>query len=301
MSLEEFAALNGAQISTDNFVLVNRWNYIEDAEVPVDFSFIVYSSRGKSSVSVDGKRYLISGPTVAVVHPGQRVCVHSVSEDYSGRMLCMGGEIGMELSISDVFLTMFVFEDSPIVKITKSFSEACELFFEAFERVNRFDDNPYKRDCLVNLLRSFFYSAGYYLMRSLKFRGASSLYNLSSRFSSRAEGNIKDFISLVEGNAQTQRRLSFYAEKMGYNPKYLTSMIKKETGYSAQELIDRYATLKAMAKLAYGTKNIKEISVEMEFSSQSDFGKYFKRNTGKSPLEYRKIRERLAAKRVCSG
>ena len=43
-----------------------------------------------------------------------------------------------------------------------------------------------------------------------------------------------------------------------------------------------------MAKLTYTHKSIKEISNEMEFPTQSDFGKFFKRMTGKSPLEYKK-------------
>jgi len=65
-------------------------------------------------------------------------------------------------------------------------------------------------------------------------------------------------------------------------------MVKKETGLSGQEIIDQYAILAAMAKLTYTRKSIKEISNEMEFPTQSDFGKFFKRMTGKSPLEYRK-------------
>lgn len=297
MTFEEFISLNGASVSTDNFCMMERGISYPEGEFTAEFTIIMYVSAGKASISVDGVPFSINGRSIAVVHPGQRLHVHEIAPDFHCKLLAMGGEIGMELSISDVFLTMFIFDETPVLKITSSFADAATLFFEAFERVNRFEDNPYKKDCLVNLLRSFFYSAGYFLMRSLKFRESSKLYSISSRFSAHAESNIKEFISLVEKHSQTERRLAFYADSMGYHPKYLSSMIKKETGYTAQELIDKYAILKAMSKLAYGTKSIKEIATEMDFPSQSDFGKYFKRNTGKSPLEYRKIRERLASRR----
>lgn len=94
----------------------------------------------------------------------------------------------------------------------------------------------------------------------------------------------------MESNAKTTRRLSFYAQQLDYHPRYLSAMVKKETGLSGQEIIDQYAVLTAMAKLTYTHKSIKEISNEMNFPTQSDFGKYFKRLTGKSPAQYRKAK-----------
>jgi AraC-like DNA-binding protein len=46
--------------------------------------------------------------------------------------------------------------------------------------------------------------------------------------------------------------------------------------------------LEARALLKSTDKSIGQISDELNFPSQSFFGKYFKRRTGSSPLQYRK-------------
>ena len=140
---------------------------------------------------------------------------------------------------------------------------------------------------ILQLLRAFYYSTGYYLNKALGF-DYDQIYRLSLENRYDKTSIISSFINLVEVNARYNRKLAFYAGKLDYNPRYLSAMIKKETGLSGQEIIDQYAILAAMAKLTYTHKSIKEISNEMEFPTQSDFGKFFKRMTGKSPLEYKK-------------
>ena len=91
-------------------------------------------------------------------------------------------------------------------------------------------------------------------------------------------------------NPVTAEKITRIAKELDYNPKYLSALVKRQTGYSGQALIDQYSVLTAMAKLSYGHRSIKEISDEMNFQSQSDFGKFFKRMTGVSPINYRKDR-----------
>ena len=57
---------------------------------------------------------------------------------------------------------------------------------------------------------------------------------------------------------------------------------------SAKEWIDDYVVLEAKALLKSTNMTIQQISYELNFPSQSFFGKYFKRSVGLSPLEYRK-------------
>ena len=52
--------------------------------------------------------------------------------------------------------------------------------------------------------------------------------------------------------------------------------------------IDDYVTLEIKLMLKNTTKSIKEIAQELNFSSQSFLGKYFKDRVGVSPKEYRK-------------
>jgi AraC-like DNA-binding protein len=65
-------------------------------------------------------------------------------------------------------------------------------------------------------------------------------------------------------------------------------VIKEASGTTANDWIDRYVVLEAKALLKSTGMTIQQISEELNFSSQSFFGKYFKRRTGMSPSEYKK-------------
>ena len=76
------------------------------------------------------------------------------------------------------------------------------------------------------------------------------------------------------------------AERLHITPKYLSSVIKEVSGKSA-EWIDQYVILEAKALLRYSGLSIQEIAYELNFSTQSFFGKYFKHHTGISPSAYK--------------
>lgn len=284
MDLNEFCGLNGRPYGKIMIMADCIWP--ADEFVP-EFNILIYTNNGSARLCVNGKEYLMSPRSLSFIKAGQRIAISDVSDNFNAKTLVIGGDLGQELSISSVFLTVFIIDETPVLKVTAEYAEATSLFFGAMKRVMQFSPNPYKDECIFSLLRAFYYTTGYYLNKALGF-DCEQIYKLSLEPQRNKANIISAFINLVETNANTVRKLSFYARKLDYNPRYLSAMIKKETGLSGQEIIDQYAILAAMAKLTYSHKSIKEISNEMEFSTQSDFGKFFKRMTGHSPSEYRK-------------
>ena len=94
------------------------------------------------------------------------------------------------------------------------------------------------------------------------------------------------FLALVQQNFRKERFLEFYASKLEVTPKHLSRTIKKQTGYTAVEWIERYVILEAKVLLKSSNLNIQQIADELNFPSQSFFGKYFKKLTGVSPKEF---------------
>lgn len=286
MTYEEFCSLNGCDASQTMHIL--RGATFPDGEFIPDFTLMLYSTGGLSEISIDGKMYNIRRKCISVWRPGQRISF-SPDKSLEFQMLVISGNFQRYLNVGSVFLTTFVTEEYPVIRITSAYNDALRHFFESISIVNNFQDNPYRKDCQLSILRALFYSTGYYVFRSLRFKNG-DLYKFASEYPSFEKNVTSRFIRLIEKYSMRQRRLSFYAEKLDYHPKYLSSLIKRETGHSGQDLIDQYSALTAMAKLSYGHQSIKEISDEMNFQSQSDFGKFFKRITGVSPLSYRKSR-----------
>ena len=104
---------------------------------------------------------------------------------------------------------------------------------------------------------------------------------------SKQEVLLEDFLDFVQKHYKEERSVEFYADKLCLTPKYLSTVIRQTSGKTAGEWIDEYVVLEAKALLKSTKMTIQQISEELNFPSQSFFGKYFKRLSGVSPKEYK--------------
>ena len=103
----------------------------------------------------------------------------------------------------------------------------------------------------------------------------------------RQEEYFERFLKAVSADYKEQRSVQYYADKLHITPKYLSTVIKEASGRSAADWIDEFVIQEAKVLLKFSSKSIQEITYHLNFSTQSFFGKYFKRHTGISPSEYR--------------
>ena len=104
--------------------------------------------------------------------------------------------------------------------------------------------------------------------------------------SNRTDELFNRFVVLLREHCRTQRSVEFYAAQMGITPKYLSLILKKKSGRNASKLIDEAVVYEAKRLLKYSGLSIGEISDNLNFTSQSFFGKYFKQRVGVSPSRY---------------
>lgn len=107
----------------------------------------------------------------------------------------------------------------------------------------------------------------------------------------RSSNLAERFLAMVETEYRNHRTLSYYADRLCKNTKYLSRVIKESTGKSATDWIERCVVMDAKAQLLSTHKRISEISDDLGFPSPSFFGKYFKRQTGLSPNAFRKVNQ----------
>ncbi len=87
---------------------------------------------------------------------------------------------------------------------------------------------------------------------------------------------------------QESREVQYYAHLLCLSPKYFGSIIKKQTGISANEWISGYIIVQAKSLLRHSKDlNIQQISYQLGFPDPAAFTRYFKTYTGLSPKEYR--------------
>lgn len=112
----------------------------------------------------------------------------------------------------------------------------------------------------------------------------------SSEIQTTLAGNplVGKFRQLLIQNYMHERKLDFYARHLNVTAKYLSAVVKKQTGKSAGEWIYETIILEARVLLQNKLLTISQISNMLHFTDQSVFGKFFRANTGMSPVEYRK-------------
>ena len=71
------------------------------------------------------------------------------------------------------------------------------------------------------------------------------------------------------------------------SPRYLSDLLRKETGKSTQEHIHYHIVEMAKIELLNSSKSTSEIAYDLGFEYPQYFSKPFKKNTSFSPREYR--------------
>ncbi|MDF2518483.1 MAG: hypothetical protein K0R59_3779 [Sphingobacterium sp.] len=103
---------------------------------------------------------------------------------------------------------------------------------------------------------------------------------------SRKREILSNFYLLLKQSFRQEHRVQFYASELNITPKHLSVITKELTGKPAIELIQNVLVEEAKCLLRQGL-SVGEIAKQLHFSDQSFFGKFFKRNVGISPKEFR--------------
>lgn len=79
--------------------------------------------------------------------------------------------------------------------------------------------------------------------------------------------------------------ITFYASQLCITPKYLTAIVKQQSGKFASAWIHE-ETIRKIKQMTTQDP-VKEIAYKLNFFNQSFFGNFFKEHTGMSPQYYR--------------
>lgn len=106
-------------------------------------------------------------------------------------------------------------------------------------------------------------------------------------FRSRQHSLFYQFLALLNDYGIYERNISFYANSLCVTPNHLGSIIKRASGLTVIQWVNRYIIQQAKVELKYSDLLVWEISESLNFPNPSFFSKFFKKETGITPGEYR--------------
>lgn len=155
-----------------------------------------------------------------------------------------------------------------------------ETLLEHYQTVSQFKDQM-----LTNLIITFLYKVKEILITAPSLEGKQFGYSsLVIKFRKHLDDHFREVltgeVTAISNSNQIAKALSVSADYMG-------TVVKKETGKTVTNWITERTITEAQSLIKNTSLSISEISYMLTFQDPTNFTKYFKKNTGFSPKEYR--------------
>ena len=266
-------------IGTD-FILFDNAHILPAFKYPfkVDVTTAMICLQGSTKGFFNMKPMLTQGPCFNVILADQILQYEEISDDFEGLFIVLSKQFTDNLffSASDRMSLFLSVKSCPYFPLSNEGLELMKTYYGMFHKIVSQKENPNRLEIVKHLTLAFFYLTG------------SQMHKLpKEEKKSKQDVLLESFLELVQKHHREERSVEFYADKLCLTPKYLSTVIRQTSGKTAGEWIDEHVVLEAKALLKSTKMTIQQISEELNFPSQSFFGKHFKRLSGMSPKEYR--------------
>lgn len=98
---------------------------------------------------------------------------------------------------------------------------------------------------------------------------------------------IREFNFLVEQHFRDKHKVADYASLLNRSPKTLSNIFQKHSSKSPLQFIQSRKILESKRLLGYSDLQVQEIGYQVGYDDVQSFSRFFKKQTGYSPLSYR--------------
>jgi AraC family transcriptional activator of pobA len=250
------------------------------------FYHLVLFTEGGGTHAIDFHTYAVKPFQIYFMIPGQ---VHSWNFEghVDGYVVNFSDHFFQAFLIKPDYLHQFPFfssitEDS-VIDLPVNTHAKMQHYFE--ELITESESGlPFGLDMVKCLLLQLFYTVGRLRHAEMPVKSTSHNYTL-----------LRDFRKLIEQHFGTVRLPKEYAELLHVTPNHLNALCKDIVGMPAGNLIRNRIVLEAKRQLVNLDLDIAEIAYKLNFEDNSYFSKFFKKQAGLTPGEFRKEEVRKVA------
>jgi AraC-like DNA-binding protein len=240
-----------------------------------DYNNIVFVTKGKTTVLVDGATVEISKDNLLLISKGQVFCFLSTAiEGYS---LKFGNCFWDKTPISASNCKAALFDSGSANMLfrlgSQNLNDIASLFLTLLNEYNS-DYYSNKPDAL----------AAYLKILVIKIANINAL--LQKDIAQYDTKLYQEFQRLVSRHFAKTHNVSDYANMLGVSPRKLTDACKS-SGMGAKEVISSEVVAEAKRLLQFSSQSVKEIASNIGFETPYQFSSFFKKHVHLSPVEFR--------------
>ena len=211
---------------------------------------------------------------VAIIFPNHKLVEMEATDDYLSSLIVVDASVLSDPMLQIINQFRYRFESLPAVKLDKcEYSMIIHVLAVMRETSNL--NLPDLRTMLVRQLEFLLRLLSYY--RSQRLNETYDYNRISSRFHNDLAKHFRQ-----------HRDVGFYAQQACLSAKHFSTVVKEETGHTAAHWI--HTQVVAEAKMLLHMRRdltVRVIADMLGFDEQATFSRYFKRETGIFPTDYR--------------
>lgn len=263
------------------------WPYTVDTGCPVsdlseahyhDFYVVHFVTEGHGTQIIDFESYSIEPGNLYFISPRQ-LHMWKVEDELKGFIMAFTEDFLVSTSFpSDSILELDFFHSvkhSPVLKISESQTAGIANQMHTMQ-----EEFTNQNDGYLSVLRASFHIFIVKLQRIFA-------TELSKNQEMKEHRLVRKFKQVVSEKYEKQLSMQEYSELLNISVSQLNSVIKDSTGLTPSQIVRNEQVLAAKRLLAHSTMNVAEICFKLNFEDPSYFGRFFKRETGYSPLAFR--------------
>lgn len=268
--------LNARKIRENGIVVFDEVKGLPLGEEPFtspDY-VICIGHRGNIQLMYDDMPDMSGEHVVAVIFPGHALRMVSKSDDYLATLVVVDASMLDDPMLRIINQMRYRYEPYPRVELdSREYGVIMNLV--GVLRETSSIDIPNQRLFLMTQLEFFMRLLTHY--RSVKLNEFSSDSRVSTLFH-----------NYLATHFRTHRDVGFYASMLCLSSKHFSAVVKKETGHTAAWWIHLQVISEAKKLLSMRRDlSVQTIADMMGFADQATFSRYFHRETGQYPTEFR--------------
>ena len=252
---------------------------VKDYEFIAPENMFIEVLSGKGYIVVDGVRHDVKGHSLIAYLQGEkiRVCVTSKKTVQRGAAFTnefMEDMYHSAFRLTDIRTAIFM---NPVFKLEGEQEYGMNVYVSVLRNIAKKEDNPHNLMCAKLITLALFYGPLYDVVKTRLDNDMSRRPYISSRFFELVEQHFKDKLDL-----------SYYASEMNISKVYLHQCILASSGKPPGYWLNYHRVVYAKKCLADMNMSALQIARSLNFAGLPQFCKFFKKQTGCTPSEFRK-------------